>query len=49
MSGFKRRVVERKGMKKQKEFEDKLLVENLEDLAEGEVEVGEVEDFLDEE
>ena len=47
MSGFKRRVVERKGMKKQKEFEDKLIEDYLEDFAHGEGE-GEPEESLEE-
>ncbi len=45
MSGFKRRVVERKGVKKQREFEDKLIEDNLEDFAHDE---GELEEFLEE-
>jgi hypothetical protein len=33
MSNFKRRDIERKGAKKQQSLEDKLIEENLEDLA----------------
>lgn len=46
MSNFKRREIERKGTKKQQSFEEKLIEENLEDLASP---TGELEKLPDEE